>query len=75
MEATKYSVKQKVWVTVAETSLLGGGRHRGVIENVVRDMFDGTILYLVSTRGSVIPAREEALEAYKSKKGKSLCRK
>ena len=46
----------------------GGGRHRGVVENVVRDMFDNTILYLVKTCGVVIPAREEALEGYKSRK-------
>lgn len=46
----------------------GGGRHRGVIENVVKDMFDDTILYLVKTCGVVIPAREEALESYKSRK-------
>lgn len=73
MEAAKYLVKQKVWVTVAETSSFGG-RHRGVVENIVQDMFDGTILYLVSTCGNIIPAREEALEAYKSKKRK-LCSK
>lgn len=50
--------------------LHSGGGHRGVIENVVRDMFDNTILYLVKTCGVVIPAREEALESYKSKKRK-----
>ena len=65
---SKYDVNSKVWVTVAETSPLGGGRHRGVVENVVRDMFDSTILYLVKTCGVVIPAREEALESYKSRK-------
>ena len=64
----KYEVNSKVWVTVAETSPIGGGRHRGVIENVVKDMFDDTILYLVKTCGVVIPAREEALESYKSRK-------
>lgn len=47
-----------------------GGRHRGVIENVVRDIFDYTTLYLVRTCGIVIPAREEALEGYKTKKKK-----
>ena len=65
---SKYDVNSKVWVTVAETSSLGGGRYRGVVENVVRDMFDDTILYLVKTCGVVIPAREEALESYKSRK-------
>ena len=47
-----------------------GGKHRGVIENIVRDMFDGTILYLIKTCGVVIPAREEAIEGYKSNKKK-----
>lgn len=63
-----YRVNSKVWVTVAETSPIGGGRHRGVIENVVKDMFDYSNLYLIKTCGIVIPAREEALEPYKSKK-------
>jgi hypothetical protein len=31
-------------------------------------MFDNTILYLVKTCGVVVPAREEALESYKSRK-------
>lgn len=68
MNEAKYDVNSKVWVTVADTSSLGGGRHRGVVENVVRDMFDNTILYLVKTCGVVIPAREEAIENYKSRK-------
>lgn len=45
-----------------------GGKHRGVVENVVKDMFDGSILYLVSTCKTVIPVREEAVEEYKSKR-------
>lgn len=70
MNEANFSVNSKVWVTVAETSPLGGGRHRGVVENVVRDMFDNTVLYLVKTCGVVIPAREEALESYRTKKKK-----
>ena len=65
---TTFAVNSRVWVTVAETSPLGGGRHRGVIENVVKDMFDDTILYLVKTCGTVVPAREEALEEIKTKR-------
>lgn len=75
MNTAKYTVNQKVWVTVAETSLLGGGRHRGVIENVVKDMFDYSTLYLVKTCGAVIPAREEALEEYKIKQKQRQCKK
>lgn len=47
-----------------------GGRHRGVIENVERDMFDNTILYLVRSRGLVIPVRAEALEDIGTRKKK-----
>ena len=40
-----------------------GGRHKGVIDAVVADMFDGSILYIVkSTSGFVIPVREDALD-------------
>lgn len=64
----EFFVNQKVWVSVADTSPLGGGRHRGRIENIVRDMFDGSILYLIKTKGgAIIPAREGAIEAYKQK--------
>lgn len=39
-----------------------GGRHKGVIDAVVSDMFDGSILYIVKTNsGVVIPVREDAL--------------
>ena len=39
-----------------------------MIENVVKDMFDGTVLYLVKTCGIVVPAREEALEEIETKR-------
>lgn len=65
------SVNQKVFITLAETSVIGGGRHRGVIENVVRDMFDDSILYLVKTKGGhVVPVRDGAIELYKTKSNK-----
>lgn len=68
METTRYTVNQRVWISVAESSPLGGGKHRGVVENIVKDMFDDSILYLVKTCGVVIPVREEAMSEYKSKK-------
>lgn len=40
-----------------------GGRHKGVIDAIVPDMFDGSILYIVKTNsGVVIPVREDALD-------------
>lgn len=60
---SKYSIKDKVWFIVAESSPLGGGRHKGVIDAVVSDMFDSSILYIVKTNsGVVIPVREDALD-------------
>lgn len=60
---SKYSVKDKVWFIVADSSPLGGGRHKGVIDAVVADMFDGSILYIVkTTSGFVVPVREDALD-------------
>ena len=54
----EYVINQKVYITV--------GRHRGVVENVVQDMFENSPLYLVRTKGGkVIPVREEAMEEYK----------
>lgn len=39
-----------------------GGRHKGVIDAIVPDMFDGSILYIVkATSGIVVPVREDAL--------------
>lgn len=68
-----YEVNQKVYVTVAETSVIGGGRHRGTIENIVQDMFDHTPLYLVRTKGGVIVSvGEAAIESYKSKNKKKI---
>ena len=60
---SKYSIKDKVWFIVAESSPLGGGRHKGVIDAVVSDMFDGSILYIVKTNsGVIIPVREGTLD-------------
>lgn len=42
---------------------------------MVKDMFDGTTLYLIKTCGVVIAAREEAIEGYKlNKKKKYECK-
>lgn len=61
---SKYSVNDKVWFIVAESSPLGGGgRHKGVIDAVVPDIFDGSILYIVKTNsGIVVPVRQDALD-------------
>ena len=67
MSNSKFLVGSKVWAAVAETSVLGGGRHRAKIENIVEDMFDGTILYLVKIKGTVVPVREGAMELMKIK--------
>lgn len=62
MKKTKYDVRQRVWFTVAETSPLGGGRHKGVVDSVTTDIFDGSTLYLVKAKGgAVVPVREEAM--------------
>lgn len=59
---SNYSVNDKVWFIVAESSPLGGGRHKGLIDDIVPDMFDGSILYIVKTAdGFVVPVREDAL--------------
>ena len=72
MEA-KFKLRQKVWFVVADTSPLGGGRHRGVIANVVADMFDKSVLYIVETKGgAVVPVREEAIEEYRTKKHENV---
>lgn len=69
MNAMKFNVKQRVWFTVADTSPLGGGRHRGLIENIVSDIFDGSVLYLIKTKGgAIVPVREGAIEAYRKTK-------
>lgn len=66
---TKFKLKQKVWFTVADTSPLGGGRHRGIIDDIVADMFDKLVLYIVKTKGgTVVPVREEAIEEYRTRK-------
>lgn len=40
-----------------------GGRHKGVIDAIVPDMFDGSVLYIVkSSSGIVVPVREDALD-------------
>lgn len=49
-----------------------GGRHRGKIENIVKDMFDGTVLYLVKIKGTVVPVREGAIELMKIKQNGRL---
>lgn len=50
-------------------SIRGGGRHKGVIDAVVPDMFDGSILYIVKTNsGIVVPVREDALDHRASRK-------
>lgn len=47
----------------------GGGRHRGIIDNIVADMFDKSVLYIVKTKGgAVVPVREEAIEEYRTRK-------
>lgn len=39
-----------------------GGRHKGTIDAIVPDMFDGSVLYIVkSSSGIVVPVREDAL--------------
>lgn len=44
-------------------SIRGGGRHKGVIDAIVPDMFDGSVLYIVkSSSGIVVPVREDALD-------------
>lgn len=44
-------------------SIRGGGRHKGVIDVIVPDMFDGSVLYIVkSSSGIVVPVREDALD-------------
>ena len=48
----------------------GGGKHRGIIENVVADMYDGTPLFLVKIKGDVVVVREGAMTAYVTKKKK-----
>ena len=66
---TKFKLRQKVWFTVADTSPLGGGRHRGIIDNIVADMFDKSVLYIVKAQGgAVVPVREEAIEEYRTRK-------
>ena len=62
MEKAKYELRQRVWFTVTETSPLGGGRHKGVVDSIVKDIFDGSTLYLVKAKGgAVVPVREEAM--------------
>lgn len=64
-----FNLNQRVNIVLAETSPLGGGKHRGVIENIEKDMFDGTTLYLVKTKGgAIVPVREGAISPYKTKK-------
>ena len=49
--------------------LWGGGRHRGIIDNIVADMFDKSVLYIVKAKGgAVVPVREEAIEEYRTRK-------
>ena len=44
------------------TRLHLGGRHRGIIDNIVPDMFDGSVLYIIKTKGGVVvPVREDAI--------------
>lgn len=39
-----------------------GGRHRGIIDNIVSDIFDGSVLYIIKTKGGVVvPVREDAI--------------
>ena len=62
MNTAKFTLKQKVWFVVADTSPLGGGRHKGIIDNIVPDMFDGSVLYIIKTKGgAVVPVREDAM--------------
>ena len=63
-----FVVKQKVHVSLPETSKLGGGRHRGIIENIVADMYDGSPLFLVRIKGDIVAVREGAMTAYITKK-------
>ena len=60
----------------------GGGTHYGKIRNIVKDMFDGSILYVVEVKGvektykeeSLLPLRKEQKKVRKGNERKTLDR-
>ena len=48
-----FKIGQRVRVSETSESQAGGGNHYGKIENIVRDMFDGSDLYLVNVLGEI----------------------
>ena len=43
--------------------LLGGGKHKGVIDSITEDLFDGSLLYIIKAKGgAMVPVREGAIK-------------
>ena len=62
-----FKIGQRVRVSeISETQVNGGGKtHYGRIENIVRDMFDGTDLYLVNVLGEIKTYKAESFRLLK----------
>ena len=56
-----FKIGQRVRVSeISEASEGGGQTHYGRIENIVRDMFDGSDLYLVNVLGEIKTYKAES---------------
>ena len=42
---------------------MGGGKHKGVIDSITEDLFDGSLLYIIKAKGgAMVPVREGAIK-------------
>ena len=59
-----FKIGQRVRVSeISESQASGGGKtHYGRIENIVRDMFDGSDLYLVNILGEIKTYKAESFQ-------------
>ena len=61
-----FRIGQRVRVSeIPESQINGGKAHYGKIENIVRDMFDGSGLYLVNVLGEIKTYKAESFRTLK----------
>ena len=64
-----FRIGQRVRISeIPESQVIGGGckTHYGKIENIVRDMFDGSDLYLVNVLGEIKTYKAESFRRLKN---------